>query len=381
MRLFLSAGEPSGDLHGANLIRALKRRDPGIEVVGFGGERMAEAGCRLLYPLCNLAVVGIAAVLAHLRTFAGLIGLARESFCRERPDALVMIDYPGFHWWLAGCAQKQRIPVSYFVPPQLWAWAGWRARKMRRLTDQVLCSLPFEEPWFRSRGIAARYIGHPYFDQLHAQRLDGAFLAQQRSRPGTVIGILPGSRHSELRNNLPSLIRAAQLIHARRPDTRFLVACLKEEHARELAPRLQGANVPLEVHHGRTPEVIHLAHSCLSVSGSVSLELLFACKPTAIVYCIHPGMVALGKVLVRCKYITLVNLLADRLLYPEYVTCGNVGGQLADHILDWLEHPAKHERLCGELSELRSQVAVPGACDRASEAILELARGQGRLAA
>jgi lipid-A-disaccharide synthase len=381
MRLFISAGEPSGDLHGANLIRALKQSQPDVDVVGFGGDRMAAAGCRIVYPLCNLAVMGITSVLANIPTFARIVGLARESFRQHRPDALVMIDYPGFHWWLAGCARKQHLPVSYFVPPQLWAWAGWRVRKMRRLTDQVLCSLPFEETWFRQHGVAARYIGHPYFDELHGQRLDADFVASQRVRPGTVIGVLPGSRHGELERNLPSLVRAAQRIHARRPDTRFLVACLKPAHSDELRARLTGLALPLEVHHGRTPEIIHLAHSCLSVSGSISLELLFRGKPAAIVYCVPRHIRLLGWLLLRCKYITLVNLLADRLLFPEYVTTGNVGDQLAEHILSWLDDRAAYEDLCGRLNALRRRVAEPGACMRAAAAVLELAQAKRRLAA
>ncbi len=184
MRLFISAGEPSGDLHGASLIRSLRERVPNLDVVGFGGERMAEAGCRLVYPLCDHAVIGIGQVLNSLPTFAHILDLARDSFRDERPDALVMIDYPGFHWWLARAARKEGIPVSYFVPPQIWAWATWRAKKMRRLCDQVLCSLPFEEAWLRQRDIPARYIGHPYFDELGQQQLDASFLAAQRPARG-----------------------------------------------------------------------------------------------------------------------------------------------------------------------------------------------------
>jgi lipid-A-disaccharide synthase len=382
MRLFISAGEPSGDLHGASLIRALREREPNLEVVGFGGERMAEAGCRLVYPLCDYAVVGIGAVLASIPTFARVLGMARDSFQAQPPDAVVTIDYPGFHWWLAGCARKHGIPVSYFVPPQLWAWGGWRAGKMRRLCNQVLCALPFEEPWFRQRGIPARYIGHPYFDELGEQRLDATFLAAQRALRGTIIGILPGSRNSELKHNLPVLKRAAGLIHERRPDVRFLVACLKSAHAARVRAFFGQTHLPVEVHHGRTPEIIHLSHSCLSVSGSVSLELLYRGKPAAIVYCVHPLSRLVGMALMRCKYITLVNLLADRLLFPEHVTCGCVASQLAGHILHWLSEPDAYQHLCAELAALKQKVAEPGACSRAAAAILDLAHGrQARRAA
>jgi lipid-A-disaccharide synthase len=374
MRLFISAGEPSGDLHGANLSRALLERYPGVDLLGFGGDRMAEAGCRIVYPLCDYAVVGVGAAVRAVPTFYRILKLARETFRRERPDGLVLIDYPGFHWWLAGAARAEAIPVTYFVPPQLWAWAGWRTHKMRRLVDQVLCSLPFEETWFHQRRVPARYIGHPYFDELARQRLDSAFVAGQRAQPGTVVGILPGSRHSELNGNIASFAEAAKIIHAKRPEVRFLVACLKPAHADLIRNKLAGLAVPLEVHAGRTAEIIHLAHSCMSVSGSVSLELLHRARPTSIIYHASALVSLLGKFLMKAKYITLVNLLANDLLYPEHVyTRGTVGREMAGEILHWLEDRAAYEDLCGQLEALKARVALPGACARAAVAIAELA--------
>jgi lipid-A-disaccharide synthase len=375
MRLFISAGEPSGDLHGASLIRCLRERRPDLDIVGFGGERMAAAGCRLVFPLCDMAVVGIGPVLASIPEFTRIIGLARESFRAEKPDALVMIDFPGFHWWLAGCARKQGIPVSYFVPPQIWAWGGWRAGKMRRLCDQVLCSLPFEEAWFQKHRIPARYIGHPYFDELNHQYLDPGFLDTYQGG-GPIVAILPGSRGSELRFNLPSLIRAADLIHTRRPDVRFMVACLKETHALHVRQQIGATHLPLEVHYGRTPEIIQLAHSCMSVSGSVSLELLFRGKPATILYRHHWIMMAIGQLLKRAKYITLVNLLADRVLYPEYFSSRCLAPELAGHILHWLQDQGAYDELRDELTALKNRVAQPGACARAAAAILDLVRGK-----
>ncbi len=379
MRLFLSAGEPSGDLHGANLIHHLRQERPDVEIVGFGGERMASAGCELVYPLCDLALFGIAPVLASLPEFYRILGLARQSFRERRPDALVLIDYPGFHWWLAGCARKFGIPVVYFVPPQLWAWASWRVRKMRRLVDCVLCNLPFEEEWYRQRNVSARWIGHPYFDEVRQQRLDEGFLANQRSRPGTVLALLPGSRNQELRNNLPSLLRAAALIHARRPETRFLVACLKPEQAAQVTAQLLPGGPPIEAHAGHTPEIIELAHSCLAVSGSVSLELLYRAKPTVILYRGDWATVLAARLLIRCKYITLVNLLAGRALFPEYLSSRCVAPQMAEHVVGWLQDRRAHEALRAELVALRDRVAEPGACRRAAEAVLEVAQGPCQL--
>src|SRR5438067_1234133 len=194
MRLFLCAGEPSGDLHGASLIRCLRQRQPDLEIVGYGGDRMAAAGCRLLYPLCRLAIMWFARVLANAPTFLGLLSKADRYFRHHRPDAVVLIDYPGFHWWLARRAHFHGIPVFYFVPPQLWGWAGWRVKKMRRFVDHVLCSLPFEKAWYEERGVKAHFAGHPFFDEFPRQQLNAEFMAGQRAKSGTVVALLPGSR-------------------------------------------------------------------------------------------------------------------------------------------------------------------------------------------
>jgi lipid-A-disaccharide synthase len=376
MRLFISAGEPSGDLHGANLIHALRQRQPDMEIHGFGGERMAAAGCRIAFPLCEMALVGLFRVLINVPKFWRILGLANRVFEEQRPDALVLIDFPGFHWWLARCARAHGIPVLYFVPPQLWGWLSYRVRKMRRLIDRVLCTLPFEEEWYRQRNVAAEYIGHPYFDELREQRLDNTFITDQRARPGVIIALLPGSRNQELHYNLSSLLRAAALIHARRPDARFLVACFRERHRLQIEERLIGLGLPIEAHVGRTPEIIHLAHSCLAVSGSVSLELLYRGKPSAILYRHHWTGIALAHVLKNCRYITLVNLLADKELFPEYFGTGCPAEALAGHVLHWLNDRSAYEALCGELAVLRERVAVPGACERAAEAVLGLVRKQ-----
>jgi len=372
MRLFVSAGEPSGDLHGANLIRALQEYHPGVEVLGFGGDEMQKAGCRLVYPLCNFAVLGLSRVLASLPQFVRLLALADHTFKTQRPDALVMIDFPGFHWWLARRARAHRIPVIYFVPPQIWGWATWRHHKMRRLCDEVLCCLPFEETWLRARKINARYIGHPYFDELRQQRLDGAFLAEQRGRPGTVIALLPGSRTQELQYNTGPLLRAAALVHARRPDVRFLTACLKP-HQRDLfADQARRTGLPIEIHAGRTAEIIQLAHSCMAVSGSVGLELLYRGRPSVVIYHYSWLIAILDRLLMRSPYISLVNLLAGKRLFPEYRSVRCLSEVMAGHILHWLNDREAYEGVCGELKAVRQRVAEPGACERAARRILEV---------
>jgi lipid-A-disaccharide synthase len=371
MRIFISAGEPSGDLHGANLVRALRQRQPEIECVGFGGERLAAAGCRLLYPLCSLAVMWFARVLAQAPLFLRLLSQADRFFRHQRPDAVILIDYPGFHWWLARRAHFHGIPVFYFVPPQLWGWAGWRVSKMRRFVDHVLCALPFEEPWYRHHGVAACYVGHPYFDELAKQELDADFVKAEQAEAGTVIGLLPGSRDQEVERNLPTLLRTAELIHASWPECRFLVACFKASHQDYVEARLPKGRLPITTHVGRTPEIIHLARACVAVSGSVGLELLYRGKPTVVIYRVGRIDLQVARRIKTARYISLVNLLADRELFPEYLTDRCEAVAISRHVLDWLNDPAQYQVVCEELADLRQRVAEPGACARAAAFVLE----------
>jgi lipid-A-disaccharide synthase len=377
MHIFISAGEPSGDLHGANLVRALKRLHPYIKCVGFGGEKMESAGCRLLYPLCQLAVMWFARVLARAPIFLELLSRADRYFRHQRPDAVILIDYPGFHWWLARRAHFHGIPVFYFVPPQLWGWGGWRVNKMRRWVNHVLCALPFEEPWYQSRGVAAHYVGHPYFDELPAQHLDGNFLDAHCSGSSPIIGLLPGSRNQEVERNLSTLIRSAALIHAARSDTRFLVACFKPSHQEYVEDYLNHsarggahASLPIQAYVGRTPEIIELSRACIAVSGSVGLELLYRGRPSVVVYRIGRIDLKVCKLFMTAPYISLVNMLAGKELFPEFLTDHCEAEAIAEHVLRWLNEEDAYQALRQELKELCARVGEPGACERAARFVL-----------
>jgi lipid-A-disaccharide synthase len=400
MRVFFSVGEPSGDLHGANLIRDLQARHPQLQCVGYGGPRMQAAGCELHFDLTSLAVMWIGRVLLNLRTFFRLRDQAAAYFDRERPDAVVLIDYPGFNWHIAAAAKQRGIPVFYYGVPQLWAWAPWRVKKMARTVDHALCKLPFEERWYRERGVNATFVGHPYFDEMQRQQLDDVFLAEQRKLPGRLVTILPGSRTQEVTSNLPAFLKAAALIRQQAPDVRFAIAAFNQKQA-NLAAQLversgltthhspRGLEIP--IHLGRTPELMHLAESCLACSGSVSLELLWHEKPTVIHYRVSPWLYAAGRyLLMTVRYITLVNLLAvadpfaairrpydacepgaEQIPFPEYPTWQDKSAQLAKHIIHWLSDEPARQRQIAQLRTLKSQYAQPGASQRAAEYILE----------
>jgi lipid-A-disaccharide synthase len=389
LRIFFSAGEPSGDLHGANLIRQLRSRDSRIEAVGYGGPHMAAAGCCLHEDLTALAVMWLARALANLHKFWNLVGRADRFFRHHRPDAVVLIDYPGFNWWIARRAKAHGIPVFYYTPPQIWAWAQWRVRKMRRLVDHVLCSLPFEEQWLREHGCNATFVGHPFFDEVRRQSLDETFVSKLQRGPGPLVTILPGSRTQEVIHNLKWFLKAAGHVREAVPDVRFAVAAFKA-HQAEIAEREAAqSGLPLDICSGKTPELIRAADCCMACSGSVSLELLYQTKPTVILYWISPLAYRVQEFFRKVKYITLVNLLvsdelfpddltpydpgqpdADRVLFPEYLTCEDKSAEIAAHITGWLTDSAAREKLVDRLAELKAEIVHGGASSRASEYIL-----------
>jgi lipid-A-disaccharide synthase len=389
MKIFFSVGEPSGDLHGANLIRELRQRRPDCEFVGYGGPRMAAAGCTLHADLTKLAVMWIARVLVNIHKFWDLASRADRYFQHHRPDAVVLIDYPGFNWWIARRAKAHGIPVFYYGAPQLWAWAGWRIRKMRRYVDHVLCKLPFEEAWYRDRGCHATYIGHPYFDQLRAEQLDKEFIEQQRASGRPLVAILPGSRTQEVQNNFVWFMKAARIIHEQLPDVRFAVAAFKPSQAETMRRRLVDSDLPVEVHVGRTAEIIHASHCAMAVSGSVSLELLFHTKPSVILYQVSRVAFFVQRFLRKVRYITLVNLLTTDdlfpkqvavydpvdpvdagVLMPEYLTCEDKSRQVASHIFEWLTEPATRAKRVEQLTELKERVGYGGASSRAADYLM-----------
>ena len=272
---------------------------------------MAEAGCQLHADLTALAVMWFARVLVNLHKFWGLVSRADRYFRHHRPDAVVLIDYPGMNWWIARRAKVHGIPVFYYSPPQIWAWARWRVGKMRRLVDHVLCGLPFEEAWFRQHGCNATFVGHPFFDEVRRYPYDESFIAAHRGRPGPLVAILPGSRTQEVTKNLRWFLKAAALIREQIPNVRFALAAFKPHQAEMARPMVEAMPaLPIEICVGKTPELMRLADCAMSVSGSVSLELLYHTTPTVILYWIDRFAYFVQSFFRKVKYITLVNLLA-----------------------------------------------------------------------
>jgi len=376
MHLFFSVGEPSGDQHTAHLINEIRNRRPDARFSAFGGPEMQAAGCELEVRLTDYAVMGIFNVLPLIFKFIQLLKQAGQFLETEHPDAVILVDFPGFNWWVAKKAKSLGIPVFYYLPPQLWAWAPWRIRRVRKNIDYVLSGLKFEKQWYESRGVKVDYIGHPFFDEVASKSLDQSVLDELSQAGEKIVGILPGSRTSEVKYNFPVMLSIIRKLSQQFPNSIFPVACYKKSHQDlciKLIEQQAATDLPIKLYLKKTSEVIESAQCCLMVSGSISLELLARKTPAVVIYRSHWGMYFMANLLITCKFMSLPNLIADRELMPEFPSVGSPAKDIAkiDTILsDWLRTPLSLERARNKLVSLYNETVIPGASAEAAVSIL-----------
>jgi len=376
MHVFFSAGEASGDQHAAHLIAELKRRRPELRASGFGGPAMDRAGCAVLFPLTTMAVMGPFQTLPLIWKFFKLVQQAEEYFKRHRPDLVILVDFPGFNWWIASKAKAAGIPVIYYMPPQLWAWAPWRIRRVRKYIDLVLSGLTFETEWYAKRGVPVLYVGHPFFDEVAEHQLDKSFQREWTSDTAPTVALLPGSRRQEVIRSWPVILEAARQLHQRHPHVNFLVANYTESQRRFCVEQYQQLQqeLPLSFFVGKTSEIIDLADCAIMVSGSVSLEMLARRTPAVVLYRMSWPMYLFARLLITVKHMSLPNLIAGRTLMPEYVSVGSPAPATAAIVEDidrWLSDSRKLEAAREELEQLRQQIYTTGATGRVAEVVLQ----------
>jgi lipid-A-disaccharide synthase len=366
-RIYVSAGEPSGDAHGAAVITALRRRFPQARLEALGGPRMAEAGATVLDRMERYSVVGFVEALAKLPAHFRLLARTREAFRAHRYDLVILIDYPGYHLRAATAAAAAGIPVLYYIAPQLWAWGRGRVQRLARAVRRLAVILPFEERFFRERGVSATFVGHPLKDRppgpprLEAKRA----LGLDAARP--VLGLFPGSRGQEVRRMWPTWRAAATRVRAARPEVQVVVAG---------AP---GAAYPeageILVAGGDPTVVFAAADAGICKSGTTTLEAALADVPMVIAYRAHPisGFIAMR--LVRVPWVGLVNLVAEEAVCPELLMGAAQPRALADAVLPLLDpEAAATQRQRAGLALVRERLGAPGAAGRVADIAEELLR-------
>ena len=349
--ILLSAGEPSGDLHGAAVAAALRRRWPRARLFGLGGPLMAEAGVELLEDVRRLAVMGFVEVAGRLPFFVRLLRRVRREMVRRRTDLVLPIDYPGFNLRLARAARRSGVPVLYYIAPQVWAWHRSRCRQLAENTDRLAVVLPFEETVFREAGARAVFVGHPLLDAAPVTVTREAFCEQLGLDPAApILALFPGSRAQEVRRHLAVFEGAAHRLRETNPAVQPVIA------ASRTLPRELYGGTPFPLVHDSRALLAH-ARAALVKSGTGTLEAALAGTPLVIAYRAHPLTFWLARRLVQVPRIGLVNLVAGEALAPEYLQDEATPEALARAVGPLLEDGVARDRMLEGLARVRASLA------------------------
>jgi lipid-A-disaccharide synthase len=378
VKILLSCGEASGDLYAGALVQALRRREPDIDVFGLGSEQFAAAGGRLIEDFHGLSVTGLTEALSviprSLRTVKKLVAAAKS----EKPDVAVLIDYPDFNFSLMKRLRRLRVPVVYYISPQLWAWRAGRIKTMKRGATRVLPIFPFEEAIYKRAAIDVRFVGHPLIDLAAARLSRDAFLAKLKLDPSKpVIALLPGSRTNELTRLAPVIAEALPSIAARVPGVQFVVA---------RAPKLDDGlfeafglpGVTLRIVEGQADDVLNACDAVITASGTATVQTALHGKPMVVIYKLSPMTYRLGIHLARVDKYAMVNLIAGDRIVVELIQDDCTPQAIADEAVKIVNDHDYRARMVSALEEVKRQLGGPGASDRAADAILDVVQSRAR---
>ena len=371
-KIFISAGESSGDIHGANLMRCLLEKDPQITFYGLGRENMATAGLHGLHDMSQTSLMWLHA-LTEISTFLRMKKDCIHFLRQERPSAVILIDYCGFNFYIARAAKRLGIPVIYYISPQLWAHGPWRVKKMKKLVDRLLVIYPFEKFFYDTAGIPVTYVGHPLFDEIHKEGVDEGFVAELKKQlGGIIVSFLPGSRRQEIVRLLPLFLQSAAQIHQIIPTAQFLISCSNDQHFDLIREITKEFNAPYKVVVGNVHEVIKASSLCIAGAGTITLQIACYLKPMIIVYKISPFAYFIARPFLTTPYIGLANKLANKMIVPERLMCRANSAWLVNQAIQLLNNPQKRQACIHELSLLMNEIAKPGASKHAADEILNL---------
>ena len=370
--VFISAAEPSADLHGAALIRATQAMHSSVRFVGVAGPKMVEAGCERIFDMSRHAAMLLGVVKNAARGIAMLNTCDR--YLRGYPfAAAVVIDSPMLHLPLAAKAQAAGLPVLYYIAPQMWAWGKYRIHKLRNRTDRVAVIFPFEEEFFRNQGVNATYVGHPLSEEFAQMTIDRDVVAGIRRRGIPVVALLPGSRRHVVEAVLPGQLEAAERIASAIPGATFGVSVANAQVAQIVTRLVASCRVPVEPYPGRHSELIQAADLVLVASGTTALEVAFHERPMIVMYNSSRFFYhAIGRWMIDSQYLSLPNILAGREIVPEFMPYYTSTVPIADRAIELLRSDEARTKMGGELAKTVAPLCGTHAAQRTAELLLDM---------
>jgi lipid-A-disaccharide synthase len=376
MKLAVVAGEASGDLHASEVLRELRRIDPSLTTFGIGGDLLAGEGMEILHHAREMGIVGLFNVIRHLRMFRRIFDELVARIAREKPDAVLLVDYPDFNLRAARACKRLGLRVIYYISPQVWAWRRGRVRQIARYVDEMIVIFPFEETFYRQRGVAVTYVGHPLVEELASIPVRSAEGPQTPLR----VALMPGSRRMEVGSLLGPMLDAVSAMARTRPLEVVLIQAPTIDRAQiDTILRAAGSRTALpaiEIVSERRSEALASSDLALSSSGTATLEAAVLNVPVIVMYRLSPATHWLARHLVKLPHFSLVNIVAGREVVPELLqdqVTGPMIAAAAERLLD----PAAYRHVRAELTRVRALLGEPGASRRAAEKIATLVRGDG----
>ncbi len=373
-KVLIMSGEASGDLHGANLARAITVLEPSISLYGVGSRHMREAGVRMLADASEISVVGIIEVITHIGVIYRVYAKLKRFLRTERPDLLVLIDFPDFNIKLGKAANRLGIPVLYYISPQVWVWRSNRIKTIARIVKAMVVVFPFEVPLYEKAGVPVRFFGHPLADVVRPtitrEQAYEAFGLDDRKR---TLALLPGSRKTELANLLPDMLKAARLLSDRMPDLQFILPIAPTLDKHHVQDYIKKGQVPVTVVEGRVYDVLLAADAALVTSGTATLEIGLMNVPMVIVYRTSPVTYwLLSKLVHGVRHVGLVNIIADRRLVPELIQDKCTPQNMAETIVDIMNNPMRNREIREGLRDVAQRLGESGASRRVAQLVTDM---------
>ncbi len=367
--IMISAGEASGDLHAANLVKALHKIEPDIQVRGLGGIKLREAGASPLIDCSDIAVVGIVEVLAKYRKIMGVLNRLREDLRRNPPDLLILVDYQEFNFKLAQCAKECGVKVLFYISPQVWAWRPHRVHKIGKIIDMMAVLFPFEEKFYKDANVPVRFVGNPLVDEAKAEKsLDQAMNDYSLDMGKRVIGLFPGSRKGEIKRVLPVQLESATLLKQQHPDLQFILPIASSLELSDIEPYLKDFE-SLEVHtvKDRPYDVMQVCDAIIAASGTATLEIALMGIPSAITYKIAPLSYFILKRLVTIDHIGLVNIVAEKNIVREFIQHEAQPDKIAAEISRILTDNDYRKYMIHELNQVKAKLGKEGGSNNVAQ--------------
>ena len=373
MKIFLSAGESSGDLHGASLAREIKKISPQTELIGFGGDEMQSAGVRLVRNYKDYNVMGVAEVIKNLRRILKLLEDLTEIIRAEKIDLLVLIDYPDFNWRLAKRVKKFGVKILSYIPPSAWAWRKSRAETCAKIADEFIAIFPFELPVYQKAGAKIYFLGNPLVDTVKPTlsiEESRKFFGVEKSEH--VILLLPGSRKQEIKLLLPEMIKSAEILSQRRPAKFFLPVAAGVDES-EILRQVESAKVEIKLTRSNRYDLFQTADAAIATSGTVVLEAALLNLPCVVLYKMARLNYFIGKLLVHIENFSLPNILANKKIQPELLQDEVQPERIVEEVLKLYRGESHREKVLAELKSACKLLGEHGASARVAEKILQVA--------